>query len=145
MHWCSSGWLMHFICHRGGMCCSAPSSCECSDSWARGTSKGFQHSHLLLQSCSCFSKNRSSKTDSGVPSQLLQFITTVVTKADINGNFHISEFPFTYVATNAVTCTTPWEQEPPSAAELLIWMVKTMSCGTWVPLRFKQCSGSGIK
>lgn len=101
--------------------------------------------HLLLQSCSCFSKNRSSKTDSGVPSQLLQFITTVVTKADINGNFHISEFPFTYVATNAVTCTTPWEQEPPSAAELLIWMVKTMSCGTWVPLRFKQCCGSGIK
>lgn len=42
--------------------------------------------HLLLQSCSCFSKNRSSKTDSGVPSQLLQFIMTVVMRADIKSS-----------------------------------------------------------
>lgn len=101
--------------------------------------------HLLLQSCSCFSKNRSSKTESGVPSQLLQFITTVVMKADINGNLHISQFPFTCVATNTVVYVTPWEQEPPSAAGLPIWMIETMSCGTWVPLHFKQCCGSSIK
>lgn len=67
--------------------------------------------HLLLQSCSCFSKNRSSKTDSGVPSQLLQFITTVVRKADICGNLHIPQFPFACVATNTVTCPILWEQE----------------------------------
>lgn len=108
-------------------------------------SKRISALHLLLQSCSCFSKNRSSKTDSGVPSQLLQFITTVVMKADISGNLHVSEFPFTCVATNTVTCATPWEQEPPSTAELPIWMIKTMSCGTWVPVHFKQCCGSGIK
>lgn len=88
--------------------------------------------HLLLQSCSCFSKNRSSKTESGVPFQLLQFITTVVMKADISGNLHISQFPFTCVATNTIACTTPQEQEPPSAAGLPIWVIKTMSCGTWV-------------
>lgn len=101
--------------------------------------------HLLLQSCSCFSKNRSSKTESGVPFQLLQFITTVVMKADISGNLHISQFPFTCVATNTIACTTPREQEPPSAAGLPIWVIKTMSCGTWVSLHFKQCCGSTIK
>lgn len=101
--------------------------------------------HLLLQSCSCFSKNRSSKTDGGVPSQLLQFITTVVRKADICGNLHIPQFPFACVATNTMTCPILWEQEPPSTAGLPIWMIKTMSCGTWVALHFKQSCGSSIK
>lgn len=82
--------------------------------------------HLLLQSCSCFSKNRSSKTDSGVPSQLLQFITAVVRNADINGNLHISQFPFTCVATNTVTFSTPWEQESPSTAGLPVWMIEKL-------------------
>lgn len=99
--------------------------------------------HLLLQSCSCFSKNRNSKTDSGVPSQLLQFITTVVMKVDIN--LHISQFLFTCGAANTVTCIAPWEQAPPSIAGLPIWMIKTMRCRIWVPLHVRQCCESSMK
>lgn len=94
--------------------------------------------HLLLQSCSCFSKNRGGQTDSGVPPQLLQFITTVVMKADISGNLHISQWLQTL-------WFVPKEQEPPSTAGLPIWVIKAVSCGSWVPLCFKQNCGSSIK
>lgn len=62
--------------------------------------------HPILQSCSCFSNNRSSKTDSEVASLLLQCITSIVVKADINRNLHISQSTFACVAMNTA-CLVP--------------------------------------
>lgn len=59
--------------------------------------------HPILQSCSCFSNNRNSSTDSGVAPWLLQFMTSIAMKADIHHSLHISQSTFAYVATNTVS------------------------------------------
>lgn len=49
------------------------------------------------------SNNSSSRTDSGIASQLLQFITSIVMKADISRNLHVSASSFPCVAVNTTS------------------------------------------
>lgn len=65
--------------------------------------------HPILQACSCFSNNRNSKTDSGVASQHLQFITSIVVRADKSCGLHISQFTLACVATKLRLLYRPLE------------------------------------